>query len=141
METILKLNRWANAHTNIGIDVLRILLGAFLFYKGLFLFSNDSLEGNRILESMPGLGGNLLLIHYVAMAHVCGGAFIAMGLLTRFAVVVQLPILVAAVIINSMGTANLQGVVEASLSLALSVFFLVFGSGKHSVDHSLRLHV
>lgn len=141
METILKLNRWANAHTNYGIDALRILLGAFLFYKGLFLFSNSSYEADRILESMPGLGGNLFLIHYIAMAHVCGGIFIALGLLTRVSALLQLPILLVAVIVNSMNASNPTALIESAACLLLSVFFLIYGSGRHSIDHSLRLHI
>jgi putative oxidoreductase len=141
METILKLNRWANAHTNYGIDALRVLFGAFLFYKGLFLFSNSSYEANKILELMPGLGGNLLLIHYIAIVQICGGAFIALGLLTRVCVLLLIPVLVAAVIINSMQASNPAAIIESAVSLLLAVFFLVYGSGRHSVDHSLRLHI
>jgi putative oxidoreductase len=141
METILKLNRWANAHANYGIDVLRILLGAFLFYKGLFLFSTSSYEADKILESMPGLGGNLILIHYIAMVEICGGIFIALGLLTRVSALLQIPVLLAAVIINSMQMTNPTALIESAACLLLSVFFVIYGSGKHSIDHGLRLHV
>src|SRR5688572_4497583 len=131
METIVKLNRWANAHTNFGVDALRILLGAFLFYKGLFLFSSGSGEVMKMMDAMPGAGANLMLIHYIAMSHICGGIFIALGLLTRLSILVQLPILIAAVIINVMAATNVSGLLQASFALALSVFFLIYGSGKH----------
>jgi putative oxidoreductase len=141
METIVKLNRWANAHTNFGIDVLRVLLGAFLFYKGLFLFSSGSGEVFKMMDAMPGPGANLMLIHYIAMSHICGGIFIALGLLTRLSILVQLPILIAAVVINVMAATDVWGLVQASLALTFSVFFLIYGSGKHSVDYGLKMRM
>ena len=40
METIKTLNKWANAHTYYPLDILRIFLGGFLFYKGIYFMSN-----------------------------------------------------------------------------------------------------
>ncbi len=137
---ILKLNKWANAHTNIGIDALRVLLGAFLFYKGMFLLGNSE-ESMKILKSMPGLGSNLFLIHYFTMAHICGGIFICLGLLTRLSTIVQLPILIGAVVVNFVGEFHTANLLQASACLLTSLFFVIYGSGKHSVDHSLRLHM
>ncbi len=137
---ILKLNKWANAHTNIGIDVLRFLFGAFLFYKGMSLFGNSE-ESFKILKSMPGLGGNLFLIHYIAMAHICGAVFICMGLLTRLSAAVQLPILIGAVVVNFIGEFHAVNLLQASACLLACLFFVFYGSGRHSVDHSLKLHM
>ncbi|MDP2386636.1 MAG: DoxX family protein [Bacteroidota bacterium] len=137
---ILKLNKWANAHTNIGIDALRVLLGAFLFYKGMFLLGNTE-ESMKILKSMPGLGGNLFLIHYIAMAHICGAVFICIGLLTRLSSVIQLPILIGAVAVNFVGEFHVANLLQASACLLTCLFFVIYGSGKHSVDHSLKLHM
>lgn len=142
MGAILRLNRWANAHTNIAIDALRFLLGSFLFYKGIFFFApNNSVETYRILDSIPGPGANMILIHYIAMAHICGGILIALGLITRLAVAVQLPILIAAVIVNSIGEWNTIGLVQSGLCFVFAVFFLFYGSGKHSVDYNLKMHM
>jgi len=142
MGTILRLNRWANAHTNIGFDILRVALGAFLFYKGVFFFSeSNSAETYRMLAAMPGSASNMIIVHIIAMAHICGGILIAVGLITRLAVAVQLPILTAAVIANLLGTVNATGLLQSGICLAICVFFLFYGSGKHSVDYSLKMHM
>jgi putative oxidoreductase len=142
MSAILKLNRWANAHTNIGVDVLRFALGAFLFYKGIFFFAeSNSTETYRMLALLPGSASNMIIIHVIAMAHICGGILIALGLITRLAVVVQIPILLAAVFVNLVGETNALGLIQSGFCLSLCLFFLFYGSGKHSVDYSLKMHM
>jgi putative oxidoreductase len=39
-------------------------------------------------------------VHYIASAHFLGGILIVFGLLTRWAILAQLPILIGAVLIN-----------------------------------------
>lgn len=142
MGAILRLNRWANAHTNYGIDALRVLFGAFIFYKGIFFFNeSNQAETYRMLATMRGFASNMIIIHIIAMAHICGGILIALGLITRIAVAVQIPIFVAAVLVNLMGELNTIGLVQSGICLALAVFFLLYGSGKHSVDYSLKMHL
>lgn len=140
MEAILKLNRWANSHTNIFTDMLRVLFGAFIFYKGIF-FLEDTQYAYDLMRTISGEGTYFVLVHYVALAHICGGLFIMMGLITRISALLQLPILIGAVLINFMGVMNLSNLIQASLGLAICIFFVFYGSGRHSVDHSLRLHV
>lgn len=142
MSAILKLNRWANAHTNIAIDVLRFALGSFLFYKGIFFFAeSNSAETYRMLAVLPGSASNMIIIHIIAMAHVCGGILIALGLITRLAVLFQIPILLAAVFVNLVGEMNTLGLMQSGISLLVCLFFLFYGSGKHSVDYSLKMHM
>jgi hypothetical protein len=80
------------------------------------------------------------LIHYVALAHLCGGLMLAFGLLTRLAALIQIPVLFGAVFL-----VHLQGgLLAAGQSLEFSalvlvmlgVYFLI-GSGRWSVDHYL----
>lgn len=142
MGAILRLNRWANAHTNYGIDALRVLFGAFIFYKGIFYFNeSNQAETYRMLAALPGFASNMIIIHIIAMAHICGGILIALGLITRIAVAMQIPILVAAVIVNLMGELNAIGLIQSGTSTVLAIFFLFYGSGKHSVDYSLKMHL
>lgn len=140
METILKLNRWANSHTNIFTDMLRVLFGAFIFYKGIY-FLEDTKYLYDLFRNVSGEGTYFLLVHYVALAHICGGLFIMMGLITRYCALVQLPILIGAVLINFVGAMNASNLLQASIGLICCIFFMIYGSGRHSVDHSLRLHV
>lgn len=140
MEAITKLNRWANARTYLLVDAVRVLFGAFIMYKGFFyLGQTDYLY--FILRTVSGKGTYFVLVHYVALAHLCGGFFIMLGLLTRFSALIQLPILVGAITVNFIGAMNATNLVQAIIASFVCVFFLFYGSGKHSVDYTLRLHV
>ena len=81
----------------------------------------------------------MAVIHYIAPAHFVGGILIAFGLLTRWAIAAQLPILIGAVAINFAGEMDQTNLILSSVALLLSLFFLVYGSGKHSVDKYLRM--
>jgi putative oxidoreductase len=81
----------------------------------------------------------MLSTHYFGIFNFVGGIMIVFGLLTRLAVAVQLPILIGAVAINFIGVMNSQNLLEASIVLLVSLFFLFFGSGKHSMDFDLKM--
>ena len=102
MNNVKELNRWANAHTYLPIDLLRVALGVFLFMKGIFFITNIQYLAD-LISPIDKIGGGMFLIHYIAPAHMVGGIMIAFGLLTRWAIIAQLPILIAAIIINFMG--------------------------------------
>ena len=140
MDTIVKLNKWANAHTNLGFDALRVLLGAFLFYKGVdFMAQTDRIID--VLQPIDTLGWTLIIVHYISMVHLFGGILIMIGLLTRMSILFQLPILIAAVLVNFIGEMVVINLLQASVALLLSAFFLIYGSGKHSADYMLKMRV
>ena len=139
MKTVVQLNKWANAHTNIAIDVVRIVTGLFLIFKGLqFSFQTNYLAD---IVRTSGLGTGLILEHYIAMAHIAGGFLVAMGLITRWSLIIQLPIFVGAVVINFIGVMNVSELLQASAMLLSSIFFIFYGSGKHSADYSLKMNM
>ncbi len=138
MGTIKTLNKWANAHTYYPLDLLRIGLGIFLFLKGI-LFIGDSQYLIQQAEPLQGFGGFMLLIHYVAPAHLIGGILIFFGLLTRWAVIAQLPILIGAILVNFIGEMSVSNLLSSVLITALCIFFAVYGSGKHSADYNLKM--
>lgn len=140
METISKWNRWANAHTNFFTDALRILFGAFIFFKGIFFLDQTDYIYNLFRE-ISDEGTYFVLVHYVALAHLCGGFFIMLGLMTRWCAVLQLPILLGAILVNFLGDMNPGNLVQATLGFLACCFFVYYGSGKHSVDYSMKLHV
>ncbi|MFD2564216.1 MULTISPECIES: DoxX family protein [Aquimarina] len=138
MPTIKSLNKWANAHTYYPLDLLRIALGVFLFLKGINFISNSQILVD-LLKPVQNLAGGMIVIHYVAPAHLIGGILIAFGLLTRWSVAAQLPLLIGAIVINFVGEMNVANLVIASVVFLLCVFFLFYGSGKHSVDYYLKM--
>lgn len=140
MGIIKSLNKWANAHTYNPLDLLRIALGAFLFYKGIdFITNSEILIG--LIEPLKNLAGSVLTIHYVAPAHLMGGILIFFGLLTRWAIIAQLPILIGAVLINFLGEMNTTNLLISSIVLLLCIFFLFYGSGKNSVDYYMKMQM
>jgi putative oxidoreductase len=132
------LNKWANAHTYYPLDLLRIALGILLFYQGVYFMSNLSLLTD-LYKPLEVITDNVLLVHYIAPAHFIGGFLIVFGLLTRWAVIAQLPILIGAVSINFIGEMNTSNFLLSSIVLLACIFFLFYGSGKHSVDKYLKM--
>lgn len=140
METIKikKLNKWANGHTHYSIDALRIALGVFLFIKGIsFITNSQQLED--VLSPLSNFSGGMFVFHYVAAAHIMGGIMIVFGLLTRWAIWAQLPILVGAVIVNFTGVFVLQNLILSVVTLVLCIFFLIYGGGRHSADYYFKM--
>lgn len=138
METIKTLNKWANAHTYIPLDIVRIALGIFLFFKGINFMSNSEML-IQLFEPFQNMAGGMLVVHYVAPAHFIGGILIAFGLLTRWAIIAQLPILIGAIVINFAGEMHTNNLILALITLLVCAFFLVYGSGKHSADYYFKM--
>jgi len=140
MLTIKKLNKWANSHTSLPMDLIRILLGSFLIYKGID-FSTHTGYLYEILNPVDEYLGKVVLVHYITMAHLTGGILIIIGLLTRVAAAVQVPALVGAVLINFIGVMSTSNLIMAIAVLTITLFFVFYGSGKHSVDYALKMQV
>ena len=138
MGTVKRLNKWANAHTYYPLDLLRVALGIFLFIKGVEFMANypEMAEMARPFEDIP---GGMIILHYIAPAHFVGGILIVVGLLTRWAAIAQLPILIGAVLINFLGSMHFPNLIMAVLVLIGCLFFMAYGSGKHSVDYYLKM--
>lgn len=138
MNNVKNLNKWANAHTYFSVDLVRMALGILLFMKGVsFITNTQYLED--LLTPFNKLGGGMILIHYVAFAHIVGGILIVFGLLTRWSIIAQLPILIGAVFLNFMGEMHSQNLFLSLLTLSVCLFFLVYGSGKHSADYHFKM--
>jgi uncharacterized membrane protein YphA (DoxX/SURF4 family) len=130
---------WLEERRDVWIDLLRIYLGIGLFVRGLIFFTS----GNEIM--FRNLGGDTaatwlgsgMVMHYVLLAHLCGGVLLAFGLLTRIAAVAQLPVLIGAVLVHAP-----DGIFAMGQSLEFAAFVLVAllviiaaGPGRLSVDH------
>jgi len=140
MGLIKRLNKWANSHTYYPIDLLRIALGGFIVYKGLYFFQNSSyLESLLVDVNFDAFSAAMWSVHVIGLFHFVGGLMIVFGLLTRLSLAVQLPIFIGAVAINFLGTMDSQNLLESSIVLVLAIFFLIYGSGKHSADYDLKM--
>jgi len=138
MDNVKKLNKWANAHTYFSVDLVRIVLGIILFLKGIYFITNTQYLV-ELLAPVDKYGGGMILFHYISEAHIVGGILIVFGLLTRWAIIAQLPILLGAVLINISGEMHSQNLLLSILTLGVCVFFLIYGSGKHSADYYFKM--
>ncbi len=145
-----KLNdyaEWTNQHKELGFDLIRIYLGVGLLIKGIFFIANPSELDKLIGGNIPSFAETMFLSHYIAIGHLLGGTLLTIGLLTRFAAFIQLPILLGAVIfVHFKGVGELflggQGIELSAIVLFLLILYCVFGAGHYSVDHYLshRVH-
>lgn len=140
METIVKLNKWANSHTNVVTDILRVALGVFLIYKGLLFIDQTDYLMSLITVTDHDMT-RMFFGHYIAPVHMVGGLFIVLGFFTRLSAIFQLPILIGAVIVGlSVGTQGAE-LPQAIIALGLCIFFVFYGSGKHSIDYRMKLNM
>lgn len=138
MGTVKTLNKWANKHSYLPLDLLRIALGVFLFIKGLHFMGNTQ-NLIDLIKPIQNLAGSMIAIHYVAPAHLVGGLLIIFGLLTRWSILAQLPIIIGAIIINFAGEMNSTNLILSVSTLVLCIFFLFYGSGKRSADYYFKM--
>jgi uncharacterized membrane protein YphA (DoxX/SURF4 family) len=112
------------------------MLGGLLCIKGIAFMSNATLLEN-LLSGSYWAGNTHALQIIIGGANMLGGFLIAIGFLTRFMCLVQLPILIGAVIfINAQkgGFAPESELMLAILALLLTILFLIEGSGPVSLD-------
>ncbi|MFD2998903.1 DoxX family protein [Pontibacter toksunensis] len=139
-QNLHQIERWSDAHHPLWIDFLRVALGVFLFIKG-FMFIQDTGALMNILRKSEFPWVSIGLAHYVAMVHLAGGVLIAIGLITRVAILFQLPILLGAVFFVNPERGFYSENTElwsSLIVLLLLIFFLVFGSGRFSADYMMR---
>lgn len=123
---------------NMAFELLRVYLGVGLFVRGVLFIANSGAFMDLIGTSSAAWLTSVALIHYVALAHLVGGVMIAIGLFTRAAALVQLPVLVGAVaVVHFQGglIAPSQSLEFSALVLFLLVLIFLWGSGDLSVDH------
>lgn len=137
MNLIQKLEIWGDRHHPKWLDFVRIALGLFLCYKGVdFLMNMSLIEGMLSSRLSFGAFAIFMIGHLIVFAHVAGGILLILGVLTRFACLVNIPILLGAVIMYSFSKQVLAPYSEILLSilvLLLLGFFLIEGNGPLSV--------
>lgn len=134
---------WIEDRRDYLFELIRIYLGVALFVRGLYFFlpaGREVLIGFLDTMGTAGWLSAVLWSHYVILAHLCGGLFLAIGLLTRLAALLQVPILVGAVFFVHIQEGLFT--MGQSLELAVLVLFLLVivalrGPGVWSLDHHL----
>ncbi len=135
---------WLHSRPDVMMDLVRVYLGVALFFKGIYFMSNR----DYLLQVLEKAGtwsiAPVAIAHYIVPAHLFGGVLLALGLLTRLAALVQVPILIGAVFYVHLPALTLMSVEpRQNLELSALVLFLTLlvcwhGSGPLSVDHLIR---
>ncbi len=133
MNFLHRIELWGDRHHPKWLDIIRIALGLFLFYKGIDVFLNMSDITSTMKNRAPfGSFAFLMAGQYAAFAHVIGGILLALGLFTRLACLIQIPVLLGAIIFVTSNHDMLRPYSELFLSiliLLLLIYFLIVGNG------------
>lgn len=143
MNITTRISRWRHSYPSFILLIARIILGIILIAKGIFFISHAQQLKDLILTSrFSGWVG--FLTAYVTFAHLFGGVFIIIGLFTRIAALIQVPVLLGALFfilpvheINDMGS----DIILSLIVLGLLVYVLRKGSGTISMDDYLKHHL
>ena len=142
MNLIHKIEKWGDSHHPKFLDIIRIVLGVFLLLKGLGFMENTA-NLKYIIENQPDItlssGVLVALVYYVTFVHMVGGTLIALGILTRFSAIIQIPVVFGAVFfINILQSPFNTDLLSSVAALIFLVVFAVIGSGKLSLENYLE---
>lgn len=137
MPTNNQLSAWLDEHRESAFALLRVFLGLALVVRGVLFIVDDSAYIALLDAPASSAFASAALMHYVALSHLAGGALLTIGLVTRIAALVQVPILAGAVFVVHLGDglgAASQSLELAALVLVLLVVYTIAGGGAWSVD-------
>jgi putative oxidoreductase len=141
MNKIQNCNAWLRAHHDLFIDVVRIYLGVGLMVKAVFLMNNREYFSQMLAEAGNNWFTPAFIGQYVILAHLFGGAMLALGLATRIAAFIQLPILLGAVFwlyLPRYATIEPRQYFEYAALVAFLLLILgIFGAGRFSLDYAM----
>ena len=140
MDLLHRLEYWGDRHHPKWMDIVRIALGLFLIYKGIDFLNNMS-DLVTLMSTQTSFGSFTYILagHYAVFAHILGGILLTFGVLTRFACIIQIPVLIGAIFFVSTNKEMLRPYSELLLSilvLLLLIYFLIAGNGPLSVKMS-----
>lgn len=131
MNLVQRVEHWGDTHHPQWLDIIRILLGAFLCFKGVDYLMNMGTMLNLLTNNMSfGSFTSMMMSNYISFAHLLGGILLILGVLTRFACLLQIPILLGAVFfVNNSLYRPFSEMALAILVLLLLILFLIVGNG------------
>jgi putative oxidoreductase len=135
MKRINELLQTLEKNRETAYSIVRIYLGIALFVRGIILFADPA-----AITTLSGAQEMYMWHSYIVGAHLIGGLLLALGILTRIAALFQIPILLGAVFFIHIKQGLITGgqsLELAGLVLVLLFVYLLFGSGKYSIDKAI----
>src|SRR5258708_35130440 len=81
MKDLHHTNHWIKTHGDLALDLVRIYLGIGLIVKAAYFMGHS----DYLLQLMENIGSlwfaPAILVHYVVLAHLCGGVCLVLGVL------------------------------------------------------------
>lgn len=134
-----KISNWSMAHNPKGLAFLRVALGIGLLMKGLSFLYHQNLFHDLVTSS---LNINQQWVDYtIIWANIIGGFLIVIGLFTRVASLVQIPLILGAIFfVNTTGGyfAFQNALVLSLIILLLLMVFLIEGDGPISLSNYVK---
>ena len=143
MNSLQRIEYWADHHHPIWLDLIRIIFGLALITKGIAFILNKDEIIKMLAGSVTEMSEFVTFYagHYVIVALVVGGVFVTVGFVTRWALLFQLPAIIGEMLMTDFHrelfvlNSDLNYLI---LVFVLMVFFILYGSGKISFDHWLK---
>jgi putative oxidoreductase len=131
MNLVQRVEHWGDTHHPQWLDIVRILLGVFLCYKGVdFLMNMGAMLGLLTNRMSFGSFTEMMMGNYISFAHILGGILLILGVLTRFACLLQIPVLLGAVFfVNTTLYRPFSEILLGVVVLLLLILFLIVGNG------------
>lgn len=136
-----RLEKWSTTHHPRWLVFLRVSLGIALILKGIEFIGDTTGVGNLLSDTPLGITADSWIIVAIAWIHLFAGFMITIGLYTRIAAILQIPILFGAVIFVNAPKGIFAPGSEFGFSLViliLLIFFFIEGSGPVSLDNYFK---
>lgn len=143
MSTITNIEKKDSVTQPKWLTLLRVAVGLILFWKGISFIQDSS----RVEAMVQSTGINIFdenaqtVSFIISYLNLLGGFFIAVGLFTRWASLVQIPILIGAIVFVNLKAGLSLSNSELMLSILVLILLIVFvikGSGVLSADEYFR---
>ena len=135
MDMLKNLQDWTSTHNPKWLALFRVALGATLLLRGVS-FLNNLPDLEKVIDHNNLTNYKNLLMNSIPWIHIAGGFLIIIGLFTRFAAFIQIPILAGAIFLINSKKGFFTAETDLSLSIIIILLLLVFvveGSGPLSL--------
>ncbi len=135
MSLLKRIKNWTDDHNPKWLALFRVALGAILLLRGV-AFLNNLPELERLIVANNLGDYKSTLMNSIPWIHIAGGFLIIIGIFTRFAAFIQIPVLLGALFFITSKNGIFTAETDLSFSiiiLLLLVVFVVEGSGPLSL--------
>lgn len=140
MGLLSNFKQWTNSHNPKWLALFRVALGATLLLRGV-AFLNDPVKFAKLITDNNLGNYQDLLTNTIPWVHIGGGFLIIVGLFTRFAAFIQIPVILGAIFFVTFQKGLFKAETDFSLSiiiLLLAIVFVVEGSGPLSLANYFK---